>query len=95
MVHRIVRSAAMGLLIGRNVDELRSRAERMRKCVPPLAEAEDVLHAAREMGWLVGDPRDVVAQLRSFAEVGVERVIFGHYDLSDVGLLELLAEVLP
>jgi len=92
----IARSAALGVLIGRDTDELNRRAEQMRRCVPPLAEAEDVGEAARQMGWVVGTPEEVVPSLRSLAAAGVERAILGHYDLSQTAVLELLAQaVLP
>jgi alkanesulfonate monooxygenase SsuD/methylene tetrahydromethanopterin reductase-like flavin-dependent oxidoreductase (luciferase family) len=92
----ILRSAAMGLLIGRDAVDLRRRAERMRRVVPPLAEAADVLQAARDMGWLVGTPATIVEHLRELAAAGVARAILGHYDLDASESLELLADsVLP
>jgi alkanesulfonate monooxygenase SsuD/methylene tetrahydromethanopterin reductase-like flavin-dependent oxidoreductase (luciferase family) len=92
----IRRSVATGILIGRNVIDLRERAERMRRCVPPLADAENVLDGARQMGWLVGTPETVIASLRELRDAGVDRVILGHYDVAQIGTLELLAEaVLP
>jgi alkanesulfonate monooxygenase SsuD/methylene tetrahydromethanopterin reductase-like flavin-dependent oxidoreductase (luciferase family) len=93
---QIARSAAMGILVGRDRADLARRAERMRGHVPPLMAADDVLAAARQMGWLVGTPNEIVAGLRRLAEVGVERAILGQYDLDDAATLELLAEsVLP
>jgi hypothetical protein len=48
------------------------------------------------MGWLVGTPEDMLSVLKEFAQVGVDRAILGHYDLSDEAALELIAEsVLP
>jgi alkanesulfonate monooxygenase SsuD/methylene tetrahydromethanopterin reductase-like flavin-dependent oxidoreductase (luciferase family) len=87
----ILRSVAAGVLVGRDGADLRARAERMRSCVPPLAAAEDVLSAAREMGWLVGTTDEILARLRALAEIGVERAILGHYDVDDAATLELLA----
>jgi alkanesulfonate monooxygenase SsuD/methylene tetrahydromethanopterin reductase-like flavin-dependent oxidoreductase (luciferase family) len=87
----ILRSVACGVLVGRDAADLRQRAERMRKAVPPLADAEDVLQTAREMGWLVGSVEDLVAQSKAFAAAGADRVILGHYDLDNLATLELLA----
>jgi alkanesulfonate monooxygenase SsuD/methylene tetrahydromethanopterin reductase-like flavin-dependent oxidoreductase (luciferase family) len=87
----ILRSMACGVLVGRDDVDLRERAERMREVVPPLADAQDVLQAAREMGWLVGSVEDLGAQLDAFAAAGAERVILGHYDLTNLATLELLA----
>lgn len=87
----IVRSIACGMLVGLDDADLHARAERMRTCIPPLADASDVLAAARERGWLVGTVPDVVLRLREFSAAGAERVMLGHYNLSDAAVLELLA----
>jgi alkanesulfonate monooxygenase SsuD/methylene tetrahydromethanopterin reductase-like flavin-dependent oxidoreductase (luciferase family) len=92
----IGRSAAMGVLMGRDAVELAQRADNMRRCVPPLSEPDDVLEAARRMGWVVGTPEEVIASLRGLAAAGVDRAILGHYDLSQTAVLELLSQtVLP
>ena len=92
----IERSVATGVLIGRDNRDLVQRAERMRRCVPPLADAEDVVEAARQMGWLVGTPEAVIGGLEALREVGVDRVMLGHYDVANVATLEVLADtVLP
>jgi alkanesulfonate monooxygenase SsuD/methylene tetrahydromethanopterin reductase-like flavin-dependent oxidoreductase (luciferase family) len=93
---RIRRSVAVGCLVGRDAAELGARCERMRAIVPPLAEAADVLEAARGMGWVVGTPGDVVGQLSALARAGIDLAILGHYDLDDQRALELIAgEVMP
>jgi alkanesulfonate monooxygenase SsuD/methylene tetrahydromethanopterin reductase-like flavin-dependent oxidoreductase (luciferase family) len=90
------RSIATGVLVGRNADDLRARANRLRQCVPPLAQATDVLAAARAMGWLVGTCDQLVAALRELERAGAQRAILGHYDPRDTTLLEVLADgVLP
>lgn len=92
----IRRSVATGVLIGRDAADLLERAERMRRCFPPLAEAQNVLEAARQMGWLVGTPETVVDGLNALGAAGVDRVMLGHYDVANVGTLEVLAHtVLP
>jgi alkanesulfonate monooxygenase SsuD/methylene tetrahydromethanopterin reductase-like flavin-dependent oxidoreductase (luciferase family) len=88
----ILRSVACGILVGRDNADLRERAKRMREVVPPLAEADDVLLGAREMGWLVGTVDEVTARLKALAAVGVDRVILGHYDVDNLTTLELVAE---
>jgi alkanesulfonate monooxygenase SsuD/methylene tetrahydromethanopterin reductase-like flavin-dependent oxidoreductase (luciferase family) len=95
-IHEVLRSIACGVLVGRDNADIDGHAERMRSCVPPLAQATDVVGAAREMGWLAGTPEVLVTQLRALAAAGVQRVVLGHYDLAAVDTLELLAEtVLP
>jgi alkanesulfonate monooxygenase SsuD/methylene tetrahydromethanopterin reductase-like flavin-dependent oxidoreductase (luciferase family) len=86
----IQRSVAAGLLIGRDMRGLEQRAARMARCVPPATSLE----AAREMGWMVGTREDIASHVHRLAEAGVDRVIFGHYDLDDLETLSLLAEAL-
>jgi alkanesulfonate monooxygenase SsuD/methylene tetrahydromethanopterin reductase-like flavin-dependent oxidoreductase (luciferase family) len=48
------------------------------------------------MGWRVGTPEQIAADLRALAAEGVERVILLHYDQTDYDALELVArEVKP
>lgn len=82
----IQRSVAAGVL-------LPARAERIRDVVIPFREVSDVESAARDMGWLVGTGDEIAAQLHALAGAGVDRVIFGHYDLDDSAFLECLAEI--
>ena len=89
----ILRSLACGVLVGHDARDLHARAERMRTCIAPLADVEDVLQAAREMGWLVGTTGEIRGRLQAFAAAGVERAILGHYDLRDFATLELLASL--
>jgi alkanesulfonate monooxygenase SsuD/methylene tetrahydromethanopterin reductase-like flavin-dependent oxidoreductase (luciferase family) len=81
----IRRSVAAGVLVS-------GHAQRLREVVPPLAGAEDLEVAAREMGWFVGPLDSIAAQVKGFEDAGVQRVVFGVYDLDDTGLLECLAE---
>jgi alkanesulfonate monooxygenase SsuD/methylene tetrahydromethanopterin reductase-like flavin-dependent oxidoreductase (luciferase family) len=93
---QVRRSVATGVLVGRDASDLERRAQRMRGCVPPLADTPDVVSAARGMGWLAGTPETLLAGLRDFQQAGVERVMLGHYDLANVETLVVLAEtVLP
>jgi alkanesulfonate monooxygenase SsuD/methylene tetrahydromethanopterin reductase-like flavin-dependent oxidoreductase (luciferase family) len=94
----IRRSVATGFLIGRTRDELRERSRRLQSLVPPLArvQLDDVPGAAREMGWVVGRPVEIVAALQPLAQTGVDLAILGHYDLDDVAALEsIAADVMP
>jgi len=86
----IRRSVATGVLVARDQVDLEQRADRMHQCVPPITGLE----AAREMGWIVGTVADVRRKIGELQAAGVDRVIFGHYDLADDQTLEMLAEVL-
>jgi alkanesulfonate monooxygenase SsuD/methylene tetrahydromethanopterin reductase-like flavin-dependent oxidoreductase (luciferase family) len=93
---RLRRSVAVGYLIGRDSTELEARCERLRRVVPPLAEATDVVMAARQMGWVAGTSSEVAEHLRALADAGADLAILGHYDLEDDASLELVAhEVMP
>ncbi len=46
--------------------------------------------------WIVGTPDEVIARLREYEAVGVERVMLQHHLYRDVAALELIAsEVVP
>lgn len=95
--HLIRRSVAVGLLIG-TPGELRSRSQRMKELIPPLAklDTDAVPAAAKAMGWVAGTPNDIVAALQPLAAAGVDLAILGHYDLDDVAALEsIAADVMP
>jgi alkanesulfonate monooxygenase SsuD/methylene tetrahydromethanopterin reductase-like flavin-dependent oxidoreductase (luciferase family) len=93
---QIRRSVAVGYLVGRTAAELETRGDRMRQLIAPLSDAADVLEGARQMGWIVGTPREIVEQLRPLAEAGAELAILGHYDVTDSAALELIAsDVMP
>jgi alkanesulfonate monooxygenase SsuD/methylene tetrahydromethanopterin reductase-like flavin-dependent oxidoreductase (luciferase family) len=93
----IRRSLMKGFLVGRNAGELRERAARAAEANPRLRgdDPDAVLAAARER-WFVGTPEEIVAQMRPFAEAGVDLFMLQHFLLDDRDELELLArEVLP
>jgi alkanesulfonate monooxygenase SsuD/methylene tetrahydromethanopterin reductase-like flavin-dependent oxidoreductase (luciferase family) len=94
----IRRSVAVGFLIGRTREELRSRSQRMKGLVPPLAnvETDAVAAAAQGMGWVTGSPLEIIAALKPLAKAGVDLAILGHYDLDDMAALEsIAADVMP
>ena len=89
----IRRSVAVGYLIGRDAAELRERSRRLQAWVPPLAEVDigGVPAKASSMGWLVGTPPHVRQQMRELEQAGIERIIFGHYDLDGGDALEVVS----
>jgi alkanesulfonate monooxygenase SsuD/methylene tetrahydromethanopterin reductase-like flavin-dependent oxidoreductase (luciferase family) len=93
---QITRSVAVGYLAGRDAADLDGRAERMRQIVPPLANVPNVVEGTREMGWVTGTPGELITQLKTIGEAGVDVAILGHYDVSDAAALDLVAhEVMP
>jgi alkanesulfonate monooxygenase SsuD/methylene tetrahydromethanopterin reductase-like flavin-dependent oxidoreductase (luciferase family) len=60
------------------------------------ADPGRVLEAARDRGWLVGTPSEVVDELGRREEAGVSRLMLQHHANDNFEVLELLAaEVLP
>jgi len=84
----IRRSVACGFLIGRDADELHRRAQRMRRLIPALTNAD----TAGEMGWIVGTPAQMIDALIQLQRAGAQRAVLGHYDTDDTAALEIIAE---
>jgi alkanesulfonate monooxygenase SsuD/methylene tetrahydromethanopterin reductase-like flavin-dependent oxidoreductase (luciferase family) len=80
-------------IIGRDRDDLRERAAKMRDFLPSLhgRDMDGVLGAIRERG-LVGTPDEIVDQIRRYAALGVDLFMLQHFLLDDRDALKLLAE---
>jgi alkanesulfonate monooxygenase SsuD/methylene tetrahydromethanopterin reductase-like flavin-dependent oxidoreductase (luciferase family) len=88
----VERSVAVGVLVGRDEDALRTRLTRLRHVVPNL----DSVCAARAMGWVAGTPDEIVEQLQMLARAGIGAAMLGIYDFDDLEALELIArDVMP
>jgi alkanesulfonate monooxygenase SsuD/methylene tetrahydromethanopterin reductase-like flavin-dependent oxidoreductase (luciferase family) len=80
-----------GFLIGADEADLRARAGRLAEWT-----GEDVSADALRGNWLAGTPDEVVARLREYEAIGVERVMLQHHLYRDHAALELIAaEVVP
>lgn len=94
----IRRGVSTAYLIGRNERELHHRSRVLQQLLPSLAgvDTSAVPETLRALGWRVGTPNQIAADLRALAAEGVERVILLHYDQTDYDALELVArEVMP
>jgi F420-dependent oxidoreductase-like protein len=79
------------LLIGADEDELRSRAARLGEWQGAPVDVD-----AQRRSWLAGTPDEVVARIREYEAVGIERVMLQHLLHRDLEALELFAaEVVP
>ncbi len=93
----IKRSVMTPYIIGRDEDELRERALKLREVVASLKgqDADQVLRAMRQRAF-VGRPEEIAEQMREHAKLGVDLFMLQHFLLDDSDALELLArEVLP
>jgi alkanesulfonate monooxygenase SsuD/methylene tetrahydromethanopterin reductase-like flavin-dependent oxidoreductase (luciferase family) len=91
------RSMMSGYLIGRNTEELRTRAQAMTRVIPRLQGMEpDQALEALSRNWMVGTPDQVVAKMRTYIDAGLDLFMLQHFLMDDTDGLELLAkEVIP
>ncbi|TMC79237.1 MAG: LLM class flavin-dependent oxidoreductase [Chloroflexi bacterium] len=93
----IRRSVMTTYIIGRDRDELRERALKLRDVIPSLKglDAEQVLEKMKQQAF-VGTPEEISAHVREHAKLGVDLFMLQHFVLDDSDALQLLAqEVLP
>jgi F420-dependent oxidoreductase-like protein len=99
----IKHSQMSGFIVGKDdsgmLDHLRLIGERLGHDAvvgSMTADPGRVLEAARDRGWLVGTPSEVVDELGRREEAGVSRLMLQHHANDNFEVLELLAtEVLP
>ena len=93
----IRRSVMTTYIVGRDRDELRERALKLRDIIPSLKglDAEQVLEKMRLQAF-VGTPDEIAEQIREHAKLGVDLFMLQHFVLDDSDALRVLAqEVLP
>jgi len=93
----IRRSVMTTYIVGRDRDELRGRALKLRDIIPSLKglDAEQVLEKMRLQAF-VGTPEEIAEQMREHAKLGVDLFMLQHFVLDDFDALRVLAkEVLP
>lgn len=91
-------SLMTSFLIGRNQDELRERAVRLKEVLFWLGgdTPDEIIASARQHWPAVGTPDEAVERLRPFVDAGVELFLFQHFLHLDSPALELLArDVMP
>jgi alkanesulfonate monooxygenase SsuD/methylene tetrahydromethanopterin reductase-like flavin-dependent oxidoreductase (luciferase family) len=89
----IATSLMIPLAIGRDSWDVARRIAAARAIFPALPEDEAAWRAA---GFLVGNPEQVISDLRSWAAAGMERALLQMLDQEDVAALEIFArDVLP
>jgi F420-dependent oxidoreductase-like protein len=84
-------SVMHALLIGADEADLRARADRLAEWSPEPIALDELRRS-----WIAGTPDEVIARLREYERVGVERVMLQHLLHRDEAALELFAsEVMP
>ena len=87
------RTIMTSVVIGRTRDDLRERAARLGRFLPPLSglEPDQVIEQLGQR-WPAGTPDEIVARLRPFADAGVQTFLIQHFLLDDPEELEILAQ---
>jgi alkanesulfonate monooxygenase SsuD/methylene tetrahydromethanopterin reductase-like flavin-dependent oxidoreductase (luciferase family) len=94
----VKRSVTVPVFCGQNMAELERRTRGFRRWSPfadmPLDQLLDQLAAM--LSAIVGTPETVVAQIRAYAEAGVDELVIQWFGVDDIDGLNVLAnEVLP
>ena len=90
----LARSTMAGVLIGRDRDEVRARQQALLTAFgTDLEDGEAWLEERRER-WVYGTPDDARAQLTSFAEAGMARIMLQDFIPWDLDHVDLMGEEL-
>jgi len=89
----VARSAMIGVLVGADPAELRSREERLLIEVGA-EEAGDAWFAERRPRWIIGSPDEARATVERYAAAGVERIMLQDFLPRDLDMIDLLGREL-
>lgn len=88
----VKRTLMTGVFFGRTDGELERRVERLRAKVPDKPPSEIVQMLRDSGGPIVGTPEEVRAQLKAYADAGVQEIMLQWLDLDDVEGIEAFAQ---
>jgi F420-dependent oxidoreductase-like protein len=89
----LTKSAMVGVLIGRDADEVRRR-ERDVLAVFGADEEAEAWFEVRRPRWIRGTPDEAREKVRQFAAIGVERIMLQDFLPRDLDMIDLAAEAL-
>ena len=89
----ITHSSMVGVLIGRDRDEVRGREADLLGAFGADEDAEAWFDSRRPR-WIRGTPDEARAKVREFAEAGVERIMLQDFIARDLEMIDLAGEVL-
>lgn len=89
----LVHSAMVGVLMGRDDDEVRRREGDLLRAFGQ-EEAGEAWFEKRRARWVHGTPDEARAQVARFAEAGVERIMLQDMIARDLDMIDLMAEAL-
>jgi len=90
----LVHSAMVGVLIGRDEDEVRRREADLMGAMGGADEEAESWFEPRRGRWIHGTPDAARAQLAGFAEAGAARIILQDFIPRDLEMIDLAAETL-
>ena len=90
----LVRSAMSGVLIGRTPDEVEARERALLTAFGSDAESGEAWLEERRSRWIYGTPDEARAQVKRFADAGLERLMFQDFLPWDLDMIGLIAEEL-
>ena len=89
----LTRSSMVGVLVGRDPDEVRRREGELLSAIGQ-ASAGEAWFEPRRARWIHGTPDRARASLAAFSEAGVERIMLQDFLPRDLDMIDLAAEVL-
>ena len=89
----LARSAMIGVLVGRDRDELAAREGALLEALGA-EESGDAWFEERRARWIHGTPDAARESVRRFAEAGVERIMLQNFLPRDLAMIDLLGEEL-
>jgi probable F420-dependent oxidoreductase, Rv1855c family len=89
----MARSAMVGVLVGRDADEVRTREATLREAFGADVSGDDWLEERRDR-WVIGTPEEARAMVRLFAEAGAERIMLQDFLPRDLDMIDALGEAL-
>ncbi len=90
----LARSAMSGVLIGRTRDEVEARERALLEAFGSDAETGEAWLEERRTRWIYGTPDESLAQVKRFADAGLERLMFQSFLPWDLDMIDLIAEEL-
>jgi alkanesulfonate monooxygenase SsuD/methylene tetrahydromethanopterin reductase-like flavin-dependent oxidoreductase (luciferase family) len=89
----MARSAMVGVLVGRDDDEVRTRKADLLEAFGADASGEDWMDERRDR-WILGTPEEARAMVRRLADTGVERIMLQDFLPHDLDMVDVMGEVL-
>jgi alkanesulfonate monooxygenase SsuD/methylene tetrahydromethanopterin reductase-like flavin-dependent oxidoreductase (luciferase family) len=90
----VARSTMAGVLVGRTMDEVRAREQRLLAAFGEDAADGEAWLEERRSRWVYGTPDMARAQVQAFAEAGIERIMLQDFLPWDLEMLDVIGEEL-